>query len=194
MELHTIGIDLGETVFHLVGAVMRKKFSRKQLLHFTANLQVELIGMEACGGAVARQNSGHRHFRSCTVRCVVSKRPRLLMMRVVRSFGTSRAPYLSARGDEPKVNCTQRSERIAALGKELNLLLWWDSAYGSENPTSPPDADGRRAREIRRSEIVREFLSIHDACQKDEAPLPTWRNVKCDRCLDGRFVRRLDAH
>ena len=56
MELHTIGIDLGKTVFHLVGlnlrgeVVVRKKFSRKQLLHFTANLQVELIGMEACGG------------------------------------------------------------------------------------------------------------------------------------------------
>jgi transposase len=31
--------------------VVRKKFSRKQLLHFTANLQVELIGMEACGGS-----------------------------------------------------------------------------------------------------------------------------------------------
>ena len=57
MELHTIGIDLGKTVFHLVGlnlrgeVVVRKKFSRKQLLHFTANLQVELIGMEACGGS-----------------------------------------------------------------------------------------------------------------------------------------------
>ena len=57
MELHTIGIDLGKTVFHLVGlnqlgeVVERKKFSRKQLLHFTANLQVKLIGMEACGGA-----------------------------------------------------------------------------------------------------------------------------------------------
>lgn len=57
MELHTIGIDLGKTVFHLVGlnrrgeVVVRKKFSRKQLLQFTANLQVELIGMEACGGA-----------------------------------------------------------------------------------------------------------------------------------------------
>src|SRR6202158_1379364 len=57
MELHTIGIDLGKTVFHLVGlnprgeVVVRKKFSRKQLLHFTANLHVELIGMEACGGA-----------------------------------------------------------------------------------------------------------------------------------------------
>jgi transposase len=49
MELHTIGIDLGKTVFHLVGlnqrgeVVVRKKFSRKQLLHFTANLQVKLL-------------------------------------------------------------------------------------------------------------------------------------------------------
>ena len=57
MELHTIGIDLGKTVFHLVGlnlrgeVVVRKKYSRKQLLHFTANLHVALIGMEACGGA-----------------------------------------------------------------------------------------------------------------------------------------------
>jgi transposase len=57
MELHTIGIDLGKTVFHLGGlnlcgeVVVRKKFSRKQLLHFTANLQVRLMGMEACGGS-----------------------------------------------------------------------------------------------------------------------------------------------
>lgn len=57
MELHSIGIDLGKTVFHLVGlnprgeVVVRRKFSRGQLLHFTANLRVGLIGMEACGGA-----------------------------------------------------------------------------------------------------------------------------------------------
>lgn len=57
MEIHTIGIDLGKTVFHLVGlnavgeTVMRKKCSRKQLLHFTANLHVRLIGTEACCGA-----------------------------------------------------------------------------------------------------------------------------------------------
>src|SRR5208282_3513379 len=57
MELHTIGIDLGKTVFHLVGlnlrgeVLVRKKVSRKQLLQFTANLHVDLIGMEACGGA-----------------------------------------------------------------------------------------------------------------------------------------------
>ena len=57
MELHTVVIDLGKTVFHAVGlnprgeVVVRKKFSRTQLLHFTANLKVHLIGMEACGGA-----------------------------------------------------------------------------------------------------------------------------------------------
>src|SRR6201987_3170283 len=57
MELHTIGIDLGKTVFHLVGlnlqgeVVVRKKFSRSQLLRFTANVRVQLIGMEVCGGA-----------------------------------------------------------------------------------------------------------------------------------------------
>jgi transposase len=57
MELHTLGIDLGKTVFHAVGlnqrgeVVLRKKFSRTQLLRFTANLKVDLIGMESCGGA-----------------------------------------------------------------------------------------------------------------------------------------------
>src|SRR5271154_2801052 len=57
MELHTIGVDLGKTVFHLVGlnrrgeVVVGKKLSRPQLLRFTANLHVQLIGMEACGGA-----------------------------------------------------------------------------------------------------------------------------------------------
>jgi transposase len=57
MELFTVGIDLGKTTFHLVGmthrgdVVVRKQFSRIQLLRFTANLKVELIGMEACGGS-----------------------------------------------------------------------------------------------------------------------------------------------
>src|SRR5271169_2696404 len=57
MELFTLGIDLGKTTFHLVGmnrrgeVVLRKRFTRLQLLNFTANLKVELIGMEACGGS-----------------------------------------------------------------------------------------------------------------------------------------------
>jgi transposase len=56
MELHTIGIDLGKTVFHLVGlnlrgeVAVRQKFSRTQLQRFTANIRGEMIGMEACGG------------------------------------------------------------------------------------------------------------------------------------------------
>jgi transposase len=57
MEIDTIGIDLGKTVFHLVGlnrageVVLRRKFSRLQLLRFLSNVRVRLIGMEACGGS-----------------------------------------------------------------------------------------------------------------------------------------------
>ncbi|MDA0204015.1 MAG: IS110 family transposase [Acidobacteria bacterium] len=57
MNLHTIGIDLGKTSFHLVAlsergeVVVRKRFTRKQLLRFTANRSVQRIGMEACGGS-----------------------------------------------------------------------------------------------------------------------------------------------
>ena len=68
MELLTIGIDLGKTVFHLVGlnlrgeVVVRKKFSRKQLLHFTSNLQVRVVGHPSITGCVrvARQNEAAR--------------------------------------------------------------------------------------------------------------------------------------
>jgi transposase len=57
MEIRTIGIDLGKTVFHLAGVnargevVVVKKCSRTQLLRFTSNLRKCLIGMEACGGS-----------------------------------------------------------------------------------------------------------------------------------------------
>ena len=53
----SVGIDLGKTVFHLVGlnalgaVVVRKKCSRTQLLRFTSNLRACLIGMEACAGS-----------------------------------------------------------------------------------------------------------------------------------------------
>ena len=57
MELNAIGIDLGKTLFHLVGldasgnVVVRKRCSRAQLLKYTANLRVQRIGMEACSGS-----------------------------------------------------------------------------------------------------------------------------------------------
>ena len=56
MQIRSVGIDLGKTTFHLValgasGKVLVKKFSQKQLLAFTANMQTSLIGLEACSGA-----------------------------------------------------------------------------------------------------------------------------------------------
>ena len=57
MQIQSVGIDLGMTTFHLValGAagklLVKKKFTQKQLLAYTANLQPSLIGLEACAGA-----------------------------------------------------------------------------------------------------------------------------------------------
>ena len=57
MQIQSVGIDLGKTTFHLVALgvagklLVKKKFSKKQLLAYTANLQSSLIGLEACSGA-----------------------------------------------------------------------------------------------------------------------------------------------
>ena len=54
MQIASIGIDLGKTTFHLVAldehgkTVLKKSFSRKQLLQYTAKLAAALIGIEAC--------------------------------------------------------------------------------------------------------------------------------------------------
>ena len=65
MQVASVGIDLGKTTFHLVALddhgniVIKRKFSRKQLLAYTANLPSALIGIEACSGA---------HFLGATLR------------------------------------------------------------------------------------------------------------------------------
>jgi len=57
MQIHSVGIDLGKTTFHLVAlgaagkVLVRKKFTQRQLLTYTANMQASLIGLEACSGA-----------------------------------------------------------------------------------------------------------------------------------------------
>ena len=57
MQIRSVGIDLGKTTFHLVAlgdngkVLLKKKFTQRQLIAFTANLQTCLIGMEACSGA-----------------------------------------------------------------------------------------------------------------------------------------------
>src|SRR5262252_4387708 len=56
-QIRSIGIDLGKTTFHLVALgirsqiLVRKKFSRAQLLAYTANLPSTLMGMEAGVGS-----------------------------------------------------------------------------------------------------------------------------------------------
>lgn len=69
MQIASVGIDLGKTTFHLVALnehgsiIVRKKFSRKQLLAYTANLPTSLVGIEACSGAhfigAALRDQGH---------------------------------------------------------------------------------------------------------------------------------------
>lgn len=57
MHIVSIGIDLGKNTFHLVAlgehskVLLRKKFSRAQLLAYSANLPSSLIGLEACAGS-----------------------------------------------------------------------------------------------------------------------------------------------
>jgi transposase len=69
MQIASIGIDLGKTTFHLVALdergkiIIKQKFSRKQLLVYTANLPSSLVGIEACSGAhfigAALRDQGH---------------------------------------------------------------------------------------------------------------------------------------
>ena len=50
MQIISVGIDLGKTTFHLVAlgvagkVLVRKKFTQRQLLTYTANMQTSLIG------------------------------------------------------------------------------------------------------------------------------------------------------
>ncbi|MEZ2346441.1 hypothetical protein [Terriglobus sp. RCC_193] len=62
MQIRSVGIDLGKTTFHLVAlgasgkVLVKKKFSQKQLLAFTANMQTSLIGLEACRSTPSRSS------------------------------------------------------------------------------------------------------------------------------------------
>src|SRR6478672_9920672 len=69
MSIASVGIDIGKYTFHLVAldehgkVVVRKKFSRPQLLAYTAKLKAAVIGTEACAGAhflgAALRQQGH---------------------------------------------------------------------------------------------------------------------------------------
>src|SRR5438094_8499880 len=68
-DITLIGIDLGKHSFHVHGqdrygkALLRKKFSRKQLVEFLAKFHACTVVMESCAGAhyMARQLAGSGH-------------------------------------------------------------------------------------------------------------------------------------
>jgi transposase len=51
MQIRSVGIDLGKTTFHLVAlgddgkVLLKKKFTQKQLIAFTANMQTSMFGV-----------------------------------------------------------------------------------------------------------------------------------------------------
>src|SRR6202162_494334 len=133
MQLHTIGIDLGKTLFHLVGlnqrgeVVVRKKFSRKQLLHFTANLQVELIGMEACGGS---------HFLGRALR-EQGHEVRLMPAQYVKPYvKTNKSEYIDAEAIAEAV--TRPRMRFVPIKTEEQLDLQALGTCGQDSPRLHP--------------------------------------------------------
>jgi hypothetical protein len=76
MHIASIGIDLGKTTFHLVALgehnkiLLRKKFSRTQLLAYTANLPASLIGLRH----VREHTSWEPHSENKGTRCDSSRR------------------------------------------------------------------------------------------------------------------------
>lgn len=69
MQIDIIGIDLGKTVFHMIGmdahgnVVVRRRMSRPQLLAYLVNVPACLVGMEASCGAhyLGRQLRAYGH-------------------------------------------------------------------------------------------------------------------------------------
>ncbi|ABF39350.1 transposase IS116/IS110/IS902 [Candidatus Koribacter versatilis Ellin345] len=93
MRIVAVGIDLGKTVFHLVAmgernrVLVRRKFSRQQLLAYTANLEPTLIGTEACAGA---------HFLA-TALCAQGHDVRLMAAQFVKPYRKSnKSDFLDA--------------------------------------------------------------------------------------------------
>ena len=110
MNIASIGIDLGKTTFHLVAlgehnkVLLRKKFSRPQLLAYTANLPSSLIGLEACAGA---------HFMGAALRAQ-GHQVRLIPAQFVK-------PYRKSNKNDLQRACRGCG---AVLGREDDLDRW----------------------------------------------------------------------
>src|ERR1700744_536212 len=136
MEIRTIGIDLGKTVFHLVGVnarggvVVRKKCSRTQLLRFTSKLRACLIGMEACGGSHflgrALREQGHE-VRLMTARYVkpyvkTNKNDYIDAEAIAEAVGRPRMRFVPIKTDDQLDMQSRHRVRESWVGRRTSVI------------------------------------------------------------------------
>lgn len=121
MKLQALGIDLAKNVFHLVGldscgqVVIRKRCSRRQVLAFTANVQVEVIGMEACSGA---------HFLGRALR-EQGHEVRLMPAQYVKPYvQTNKSDYIDAEAIAEAVQRPRMRFVPIKTEEQLDLQAW----------------------------------------------------------------------
>ena len=155
MELHAIGIDLGKTVFHLVGldssgnVIVRKRCSRTQLLKYTANLRVQRIGMEACSGSHflgtgSARTRPRRAVDPGSVRQTLreDEQERLHRCGSYRRSSTAADDALRADQNRGAVGSAGRASRAGALGDAKNRRGQPDSRSSARtwpNPAQRPE-------------------------------------------------------
>src|SRR5438309_2229842 len=129
-QIRSIGIDLGKTTFHLVAlgsrsqVVVRKKFSRQQLLLYTANLPSSLIGMEACVGSHflgrALREQGHQ------VRLIPAQFVRPFVKSNKNDYRDAEAIAEAVERENMRVSCRffcghEKSFASVSYGEEIHL-------------------------------------------------------------------------
>jgi hypothetical protein len=114
MQIHSVGIDLGKTTFHLVAlgaageVLVRKKFTQKQLLTFTANMQTSLIWFRG----MFRSTFSRTRAAEVGPRCSADRSPvREALCEVEQErFSSMRRP--SPRPSNARTCATYRSRRM----------------------------------------------------------------------------------
>src|SRR5258707_3789018 len=125
MQIRSVGIDLGKTTFHLVAlgdngkVLLKKKFTQKQLIAFTANMQTSLIGMEACSGSHflgrALREQGHdvnlipaqvvKPFAKLNTRTTSSMLTQSPRQKIARTCPSCRSRQMISSTSKPSIPC-----------------------------------------------------------------------------------------
>jgi hypothetical protein len=189
MQIKSIGIDLGKTTFHLIALgsrsqiVIRKKFSRSQLLEYTANLPSSLIGMEAGVGS---------HFLGRALR-EQGHKVRLIPAQFVRPFVKSnKNDYRDA---EAIAEAVER-ENMRFVPISMNVK-YWRYNFAAENhgfaSSCLPSSD-RCKRRVGTIPVQRgRTIPVDNFCNQ-EIQRATCGSIRQQRpCLAGRWYHSREA-